>query len=178
MPNTAENDYKNTKSSLQRRECVRKDALQPLKFHLSFPVEQTRSANRRPHQFQDQDEQRRSFSGPHHTVGSLRCFSGTSSSMSFSMRFLLQNLTHIMMPSRIRMTPQAPPTAAIRMLISDNGAAIKTSQNQCKNSQWKLRAGQLERRASSGEREDDRVNMLLDIGNIELNYCKAKFSNF
>lgn len=149
MPNIAENYYKNTKSSLQRREFGRKDALQPLKFNLSFPVKQTQSANQRPHQFQDEDEQRCSFSGPHHTVASLQCFSCVCSSMSFSMRFLLQNLTHIKMPNRIRMTPQAPPIAAARMLISDKEAAKRTSQNQCKNSRCKLHVGQFERHTSS-----------------------------
>lgn len=71
------------------------------------------------------------LSSPHHTVGSFHSCSRGCSSMSFSMRFLLQNLTATKIPRKIRIAPQAPPTAAARMPISEKEAGNNKTQNQC-----------------------------------------------
>lgn len=71
------------------------------------------------------------LSSPHHTVTSLLSLSCGCSSMSFSKCFFLQRLTATTIPRRIRIAPQAPPTDAARMLISERVAANDKTQNMC-----------------------------------------------
>lgn len=71
------------------------------------------------------------LSSPHHTVTSLLSRCCECSSMSFSKCFFLQYLTATMIPRRIRIAPQAPPTDAARMLISERVAANDKTQNMC-----------------------------------------------
>lgn len=99
----------------------------PSSFLFSFATEWNPRANQTPHQPQEEDEENSLMAGPHHMV--LSFHSWECSSMSLSMCFLLQYLTTMKTPSRSRMMPQAPPTAAARMLISDRETRKKESPN-------------------------------------------------
>ncbi|KAF3841209.1 hypothetical protein F7725_007071 [Dissostichus mawsoni] len=77
----------------------------------------TQAANQARHRSREEEEL--CLTGPHHTVGSFHSCSRTCISGSDSTFFLLQNLTAMKIERRMRMTPQVPPTAAARMLISE-----------------------------------------------------------
>lgn len=108
----------------------RKVPSRPSSFLFSFSNTAEPKSNHAPHQPQEEDEEKSSVSGPHHMVSSFHSRSWECSSMSLFRRFLLQYLTAMKTPSRTKMMPQAPPTAAARMLISERETRKTKVQSQ------------------------------------------------
>lgn len=107
----------------------KKMPFRPSSFLCSFPAEWNPRANQTLQKPQEEDEENSFIAGPHHMVLSFHSRSWECSSMSLSVRFLLQYLTATKIPSRTKMMPQAPPTAAARMPISDRETRRKESPN-------------------------------------------------
>lgn len=103
-----------------------------LKSHWSFPAEGDPSSqlDSTPVPRGSGAEELR-LSSSHHTVGSFHSCSRGRSSMSLSMRFLLQNLTATKIVRRTRMMPQETPTASAKILISDIEAGKQQEPTQC-----------------------------------------------